>query len=223
MKLLMENWRKFLNEEELAPTAPGKRGARTSPARQEKGGESPLEKLIEPFHALATKSETFDEYDDQKEKISTELQKALQWFIDVAKQDLDFYERIKKKKGDDWLETYGADVKEKAPEGVWNKELAATIASLEDRDKKKQFWEFINALPDKKREHTLTAIGVKTNFVSGFGSWGLLHNPQNQVALYVCTMEKGGTLEDGLKKCRNELMIRVESLTRKTKGGIIVS
>ena len=218
----MENWRKFLNEEELASTAPGKRGARTSPARQEKGGDSSLENLIEPFHALATNSETFDEYSDQKEKISTELQKALHWFIDVAKQDLNFYERIKKKKGDDWLEARGPDVKEKAPEGIWDKELATTIASLEDRDKKKQFWEFINTLPDKKREHTLTAIGVKTNFVSGFGSWGLLHNPQNQLALYVCAMEKGNPLDEGLKKCRNELMIKVESLTRKTKGGIIV-
>jgi len=222
MKLLFENWRKYLNEE-LAATEPGKKGARRVMRRPSKSEYSPLENLIEPFHALATSSQTFDEYEGQKEKISSELQKALQWFIDVAKQDLSFYDRIEKKKGDDWLEVYGAGVKEEPPQGVWNKELASVIASLESPEKKKQFWEFIAQLPVDKRDHTLTALGVKTGFVSGYGSWGLQARHQNQIGLYTCAMQKSGSLFDALKKCRGELMIRVESLTRKKKGDIIVS
>ena len=222
MKVLFENWRKYLGEE-LATTAPGKKGVRANPTHQNKIEDYPLKKLIEPFHTLAMNSETFDEYEGQKEKISSELQKALQWFIDVAKQDLSFYDRIEKKKGDDWLEVYGAGVKEEPPQGIWNKELVSVIAGLEDSEKKKQFWEFIAQLPVDKRDHTLTALGVKTDFVSGYGSWGLQGSNHNQIGLYACAMEKGGSLSDALKKCRRQLMIKVESLTRKKKGDIIVS
>tara|TARA_R100000008_G_C3580447_1_gene168139 strand:+ start:316 stop:894 length:579 start_codon:yes stop_codon:yes gene_type:complete len=187
MKQLLENWRKYLNEE-LAATAPRKgRGIKRGAAEP-----MPIDQLLPVFFkVMLDDPETFDLVPKEAAGKSFEEIKGRAFFADFVD-----------------------DIKNEIESLLAGFSLLPIIKDyLKDGYDRKAFLRFVQELPDEKKEAVLKAIGAMSDKFST-GSVGLMSMAPNEIKLYACLFRSGvdpaNILEDEYAKCRRETMVRIE-------------
>ena len=188
MKLIMENWRRYLKEGDLAATAPRK-GKKVKRGLAE---PMPIDKLLPTFfEVLLDDPETFDLVPEEIEDKSFEEIEKRARFADFIK---DMKEEI-----------------EGLLAGFSN--LPVINKYLKDGYDRKNFLKFILELPDEKKEAVLKAIGTISDKFSS-GSVGLMTMAPNEIKLYACLFQSGADpadiLEDEFSQCRKETKVGIE-------------
>ena len=189
MKLILENWRKYINEEELAATVP--RGGK----RIEKGEEKepmPVKELLPTFFkVLQDDPETFDTV---QEKIADKT------FEEIKEEDSEFIETMEKEIGD-LIEGFSR--------------LKFTKDYLRDGIDRKNFLKFVNRLPDEKKEAVLKAVGVMSNEYSENPTFALMGTAPNEIRVYSCLfktedVDPENITDEQFAKCRKETKVPIE-------------
>tara|TARA_R110002110_G_scaffold230176_1_gene445845 strand:- start:273 stop:908 length:636 start_codon:yes stop_codon:yes gene_type:complete len=191
MKLILENWRKFLKEEE-AHTVPAKRGAlMRAPEDEERQKQEklsvPAELLPTLFKVFVGDPETFslihDKYDleDLKDKDFDEV-KHNKEYKELVQQML--YEPVKTLTA---IGHYGEIKKEHY----------------------KDFFDFVLKLPEEERVHVLTALAIYSDKWTHADIIGLLAYAREQIKLYGCLFHErhpgSFTVDpDDYRHCRGE-------------------
>jgi len=189
MKLILENWRKYINEEELAATVP-RGGKRIDKGKAEE--PMPVKELLPTFFkVLQDDDETFDAV---KEKIAGKT------FEEIKEEDPEFIETMEKEIGDLIL-------------GF--SRLKYTKNYLRDGIDRKNFLKFVNRLPDEKKEAVLKAVAVMSNEYSENPTFALMGTAPNEIRVYSCLFKTEGVdpeniTKEQLAKCREKTNVRIE-------------
>ena len=165
MKLILENWRKYLEEEELGATAPRK-------GRKLKRGVSepmPVDELLPTFfEALMMDPETFDLVPKEAKGKSFEEIKSRADFADFVKDMKDEIGSL--------LASFS--------------NLPIIKDYLKDGYDRKNFLRFVLELPEKEKSHVLTSIAAMSAKFSS-GTIPLLSTAANEIMVYSCLFDAG--------------------------------
>jgi hypothetical protein len=189
MKLILENWRKYLKEEEdLATTVPRK-GKKIKAAKSE---PMPVEKLLPTFFEVLLKDpETFDLVPEEVKGKSFEEIKNQAHFADFMK---DMKEEI-----GDLLASFS--------------NIPGISKYLKDGYDRKNFLKFIQELPDEEKSHVLTSIAAMSEKFSS-GTVALIATAPNEIKVYACLFNNGidpkNILDEEFHKCRVEAGVSIE-------------
>lgn len=196
MKLLFENWRRYLKEEDLADTVPRK-GKRIKTAETE---PMPVEKLLPAFfEVLLEDPETFNLVPEETKDKSFEEINQRPYFEDFIK---------------DMKEEIGSLLA-----GFSN--LPVVKDYLKDGYDRKNFLKFAAELPDDKRKAVLKSIGVMSDkFSDAADAVGLMVTAPNEIKLYSCLYQSGADpaniSSEEFIKCREEADVRIEEDLQKS-------
>jgi hypothetical protein len=189
MKLILENWRRYINEEELAATAP-RVGKRIERGRTEE--PIPVKKLLPTFFkVLQDDPETFDTV---QEKIAGKT------FEEIKEEDPKFIKDMEEEIND-LIEGFSR--------------LQFTKNYLRDGIDRKNFLKFVNRLPDEKKEAVLKAVGVMSNKYSRDPTFSLMGAAPNEIRVYSCLFKTEGVnaeniTDEQFAKCRKETEVPIE-------------
>tara|TARA_Y100000593_G_scaffold90198_1_gene176062 strand:+ start:1026 stop:1748 length:723 start_codon:yes stop_codon:yes gene_type:complete len=169
MKLIFENWRKYIKEE--TRTAPAKRGARRKTPEEEKGLRQKQKRFSLPADLMPT---LFEVLVGDPETFSLIHKK---YNLDELKEK--DYEEVKyDKKYDELLE-------EMLYEPIKVLRAIGHYGNIK-KEHYKDFFDFVLKLPEEKRVHVLTALAIYSDKWTRADIIGLLAYATEQIKLYGC-------------------------------------
>jgi len=177
MKLLLENWRKYIKEVDDV-TMPAKKGAKAKTPEQEKGLEyqKQLEKFSLPAELLPTLYKVFIG--------DVETFSLIHNKYDLKSLENKEFEEIKHDR------KYGELIQQMLYEPIKTLDAIGHYGKVK-KEHYKDFFDFVYKLPEEERVHVLTALAIYSDKWTRADIVGLLSFAREQLEIYGCLFHKG--------------------------------